>query len=235
MVSFLRDSYAEGAASIQREFEATSDGRKATQDRSALVDEIVLQLTRDLLPAGPENIDKLCLVALGGYGRRELFPFSDIDLLFLAEDGATENRYREAVRAISQSLWDIRLRLSPANRVFAECERFHRNNPEFTVSLLDHRYLAGDPKLFAKLRENSFPRMMASVRNELLRDISELTRQRHAKEGDTIFHLEPNVKNSPAACATITSPPGRRCSPVGGPTKTGARRKTSGPPTCATR
>jgi len=196
-ISFLRDSYAEGSARIQREFETTSDGRKATQDRSALVDEIVLQLTRDLLPADPENIDKLCLVALGGYGRRELFPFSDIDLLFLAEDAATENRYREAMRAISQNLWDIRLRLSPANRVLAECERFHRSNPEFSVSLLDHRYLAGDAKLFAKLRQNAFPRLIVGVRNELLRDISELTRQRHAKEGNTIFHLEPNVKNSP--------------------------------------
>ncbi len=202
-VSFLRDSYAAESARIQREFEATSDGRKATQDRSALVDEIILQLSREFLstgsenPSGPMIVDKLCLVALGGYGRRELFPFSDIDLLYLAEDSATENKFREAMRAISQSLWDIRLRLSPANRVLAECERFHRNNPEFSVSLLDHRFLTGDARLFAKLRQTSFPRLVAGVRNELLRDISELTRQRHAKEGNTIFHLEPNVKNSP--------------------------------------
>ena len=195
--SSLRDSYAAESARIQQEFEATSDGRKATQDRSSLVDEIILQLSRELLPAGPENVEKLCLVALGGYGRRELFPFSDIDLLFLAEDAATESRFREAMRAISQNLWDIRLRLSPANRVLAECERFHRSNPEFAVSLLDHRYLAGDARLFAKLQQNAFPRLVAGVRNELLRDISELTLQRHAKEGNTIFHLEPNVKNSP--------------------------------------
>ena len=196
-LSSLRDSYAADSARIQREFEATSDGRKATQDRSALVDEIVVQLSRELLSRGPENIDKLCLVALGGYGRRELFPFSDIDLLFLAEDAATENKYREAMRAISQSLWDIRLRLSPANRVLAECEKFHRSNPEFAVSLLDHRFLAGDARLFARLRQNSFPRLIAGVSDVLLRDISDLTRQRHAKEGNTIFHLEPNVKNSP--------------------------------------
>ena len=141
----MRDSYATDSARIQREFEATSDGRKATQDRAALVDEIVLQLSRELLPGGPENIEKLCLVALGGYGRRELFPFSDIDLLFLAEDAGTENKYRDAMRAISQSLWDIRLRLSPANRLLTECETFHRSNPEFAVSLLDHRYWLATP------------------------------------------------------------------------------------------
>ena len=195
--SSLRDLYAAESARIEREFEATSNGRKAAQDRSALVDRIILELTRELLPAGPGSIDKLCVVALGGYGRRELFPFSDIDLLFLAEDAAAETRYREALRAVSQNLWDIGLRLSPANRVIAECERFSRNNPEFSVSLLDHRYLSGDARLFARLEQSSFPRLLSGVRNELLRDIAELTRQRHAKEGHTIFHLEPNVKNSP--------------------------------------
>ncbi len=193
----LRELYAAESARIAREFEATSDGRKATQDRASLVDQIVVDLTRECLPVGPNGVEKLCLVAIGGYGRRELFPFSDIDLLYLAEDEAAENQYREPMRAISQTLWDIRLRLSPANRMLAQCERFHRDNPEFAVSLLDHRYLAGDERLFAKLHQHALPRLVASDRNELLRDISELTRQRHEKEGHTIFHLEPNVKNSP--------------------------------------
>ena len=63
--------------------------------------------------------------------------------------------------------------------------------------LLDHRYLAGDARLFAKFEQSAFPHLLSSVRNELLRDIAELTRQRHAKEGHTIFHLEPNLKNTP--------------------------------------
>jgi [protein-PII] uridylyltransferase len=195
--SSLRDYYAAESARIQHEFEDTSDGRKATQDRSSLVDETILELSREFLLADSDGIEKVCLVALGGYGRRELFPFSDIDLLFLAEDASTENKYREAMRAVSQNLWDMRLRLSPANRVLAECERFHRSNPEFAVSLLDHRFLAGDRKLFDKLHKTALPRLVAAVRNELLRDITELTRKRHEKEGNTIFHLEPNVKNSP--------------------------------------
>ena len=195
--SSLRDYYAAESVRIEREFEATSDGRKATENRSSLVDEIILELSREFLQADSDSIQKVCLVALGGYGRRELFPSSDIDLLFLAEDATTENKYREAMRAISQNLWDIRLRLSPANRVLAECERFNRSNPEFAVSLLDHRFLAGDRKLFDKFHKVALPRLVAAVCNELLRDITELTRKRHEKEGNTIFHLEPNVKNSP--------------------------------------
>lgn len=195
--SSLRDYYAAESARIQRQFEANSNGRQATQDRSSLVDEVIVELCREFLLADSDSIENVCLVALGGYGRRELFPFSDIDLLFLARDAASENKYREALRAISQSLWDIHLRLSPTNRVLAECERFQRDNPEFAVSLLDHRFLAGDPKLFDKLHKVALPRLVAATRNELLRDIANLTRKRHAKEGHTIFHLEPNVKNSP--------------------------------------
>jgi [protein-PII] uridylyltransferase len=195
--SSLRDYYAAESARIQHEFETTSDGAKATQDRSSLVDETILELSSEFLLGDSDSVEKVCLVALGGYGRRELFPFSDIDVLFLAEDASTENKYREAMRAISQNLWDIRLRLSAANRVLAECERFQRSNPEFAVSLLDHRFLAGDRKLFDKLHNIALPRLVAADGNELLRDITELTRKRHEKEGNTIFHLEPNVKNSP--------------------------------------
>ena len=142
-------------------------------------------------------MEKLCLVATGGYGRRALFPYSDIDLLFLSEDSEAEKRYREATLNISRTLWDLRLRVSPANRLLAECEKFHRDNAEFNISLLDSRFLAGDSRLFARLHGYTLPRMLTRARADMLNDISELTRQRHAKEGYTIFHLEPNLKNSP--------------------------------------
>jgi [protein-PII] uridylyltransferase len=193
----LRDLYADESARIEREFAATSDGRIATEARAALVDRVVLELSRESLAADHHAIEHICLVALGGYGRRALFPYSDIDLLFLYEDDAAEARFREGTRAVSQALWDLRLRVSPAKRRIAECEKFHHDNPEFNVSLLDHRYIACDKRLFDRLHRDALPRLLARARIELLRDISQLTRERHEKEGDTIFHLEPNVKNSP--------------------------------------
>jgi len=193
-IASLRDSYAAESARIEREFEAASDGRKAIQARASQVDQIVVELTHALLAA---DITQVCLVAIGGYGRRALFPYSDIDLLFLCEDSATLKRYRDPMRNIAQVLWDLRLKLSPAYRLVSECDTFSRDNPEFAVSLLDQRYLAGDQRLYSRLHQDALPRLLARSRLDLLRDISHLTRQRHAKEGHTIFHLEPNLKNSP--------------------------------------
>jgi [protein-PII] uridylyltransferase len=195
----LRDSYAEQSARIEQAFAAAPQGRRTIEERAALVDRMVGELCREFLGGDPAAVSKLCLVALGGYGRRALFPHSDVDLLFLAENGGVENRYREATRTISRSLWDLRLRLSPFNRTLAECERLHGDNPEFSIALLDSRFLAGDAQLFARLRDDLLPRLIARERSGLLHNLSELTRQRHEKEGDTIFHLEPNLKNSPGA------------------------------------
>src|SRR5207302_3036238 len=134
---------------------------------------------------------------LGGYGRRELFPHSDVDLMFLWEDASIESRYREGTQAICRALWDLRLRVSPTHRFLSECEKFQPDNPEFNISVLDSRYLEGDRGLFERLRNRALPHMIAGGWSDLLRDLAELTEQRHRKEGDTIFHLEPNLKNSP--------------------------------------
>jgi [protein-PII] uridylyltransferase len=193
----LRDFYAEEFARIEREFRATSNGRAATQGRASLLDRVILDLSRECLAPEPSDLKKLCLVALGGYGRKELFPHSDIDLMFLWEDRSAESRYREGTQAVSRALWDLRLRLSPTYRFLGECEKFQRDNAEFNISVLDSRYLAGDRELFVQLRNKALPHMIDGARSDLLRDISELTQQRHKKEGGTIFHLEPNHKNSP--------------------------------------
>ncbi|PYU24325.1 MAG: [protein-PII] uridylyltransferase [Acidobacteria bacterium] len=193
----LRDFYAEEFARIEREFRASSNGRVATQGRAALLDRVILDLSREFLAPELNDLRKLCLVALGGYGRRELFPHSDVDLMFLWEDASIESRYREGTQAICRALWDLRLRVSPTHRFLSECEKFQPDNPEFNISVLDSRYLEGDRGLFERLRNRALPHMIAGGWSDLLRDLAELTEQRHRKEGDTIFHLEPNLKNSP--------------------------------------
>ena len=193
----LRDLYGEEFARIEREFRATSNGRVATECRASLLDRIILDLSREFLEPQPDQLKKISLVALGGYGRKELFPHSDIDLMFLFEDSDAERRYREGTQAIGRALWDLRLRVSPTPRLLSECEKFQRDNPEFNIAALDSRYIGGDRELFERLRHKFLPRMIDAAGSDLLRDISELTEQRHRKEGDTIFHLEPNLKNSP--------------------------------------
>lgn len=193
----LAEHYAAESLKIRERYETTGEGMVALRQRSDLVDGVVLELYGEHLGSDLETPEGSCLVALGGYGRRELFPHSDIDLLFLTENGRTRAAQREAVAVISRALWDLRLRVGQSARTLEDCGRLHRENLEFNVSLLDCRLLAGDSRLFAVLREDVLPHLAARDHRDLLRYLTEMTRRRHAKHGNTIFHLEPNLKEAP--------------------------------------
>ena len=195
--SELREPYAAAFSKIQQAFEETGDGAAVLEQRTGLVDWLVTQLFREGLAAPRGAPDGYCLAAIGGYGRRALFPFSDIDILFLSATPQIEAHCREAARSICQALWDVPLRVSPVHRDLAECDNVHRDNIEFSIALLDCRYLAGDAQLFSRLRERVIPQMVARERFELVRTLGELTKQRRARYGNTIFQLEPNVKDTP--------------------------------------
>jgi [protein-PII] uridylyltransferase len=141
--------------------------------------------------------EDLALVAIGGFGRKWLFPHSDIDILFLHADRNGEASRKDALRRFSQELWDLRLKLSPATRTLGECDRFDASNVEFTISLLDCRFLAGDRELFERLREKLIPKLVMRESQGLVQSLAEVTRSRHAKYGGTVFHLEPNIKEAP--------------------------------------
>jgi [protein-PII] uridylyltransferase len=197
LIGELRGSLAEESARIQREFGSSGDGRTAVAQRTKLVEEILKRLWLDLISADESGPKNFCLVATGGFGRGWLFPYSDIDLLFLYADRDGEQAYKDPIRRFSQELWDLRLKLSPASRTLAECDRYDPNNTEFTISLLDCRYLAGDRELFARLHDKVIPRLVMRESKPLLQGLAEVTRERHGKFGNTVFHLEPNLKETP--------------------------------------
>jgi [protein-PII] uridylyltransferase len=194
--SELRDLYAVESARIRDEFATSGNGRAAISQRNILVERIGLHLWRDIFSEeqGPQ---KFALIALGGFGRGWLFPHSDIDLLFLHADHETEDAFKDRVRSFSQGLWDLRLKVSPATRVLRECDRFDPANVEFVISLLDCRYLAGDRDLFARLHDKFIPNLMIAETQPLVQRLADVTRKRHEKFGNTIFHLEPDVKDTP--------------------------------------
>jgi [protein-PII] uridylyltransferase len=209
--SELLDLYSRESAAIEQEFSVTGDGRHALARRTLVVDTIIERLWNETMVAStshpsasssgdadtPSTTKGFTLVATGGYGRGWLFPHSDIDLLFLHAGGDSESRFKEAIRRFSQELWDLRLKLSPATRNLAECEKLDPGNVEFAIALLDCRYLAGDQELYARLRDKSIPRLVARECQNLIQNLGEITRARHQKFGNTVFHLEPNVKDGP--------------------------------------
>jgi len=141
----------------------------------------------------------LAVVAVGGFGRGELFPHSDIDLLLLAESDKVVPP-RENISAFLQGLWDSGLRPSHSVHSVADCVIEHDDNAEFTISLLDRRLLAGDATLYQTL-EDKFKQFQARRGQAMARAIAGLAEGRRAKYQNTIYHLEPNVKETPGACA----------------------------------
>src|SRR5579864_250282 len=197
LITELRSSLSDESARIQREFEASGDGRAAVAQRTRLVEEILARLWRDIVSADPAKPANFALVATGGFGRGWLFPYSDIDLLFLFGDRNAEQAFKDPVRRFSQELWDLKLKLSPASRLLSECDRYDASNTEFTISLLDCRYLAGDPDLFRRLHDKVIPKVVMRESKALLQGLAEVTRERHGKYGMTLYHLEPNLKEAP--------------------------------------
>jgi [protein-PII] uridylyltransferase len=193
----LRDLYAKEFARLQQDFYASSDGRATVTGRTALVESIARRLWRELISPQPDGPADFALVALGGFGRGWLFPYSDIDILFLHAGNGGSEKLKTAIRGFSQEIWDLRLKLSPATRNLAECERFDPDNLEFAISLLDCRYLAGDRELYNRLHDTIVPRLVTRDCSLIVKHLVELTRARHAKFGNTVFHLEPNVKDGP--------------------------------------
>lgn len=197
LIGELRTSLSEESARIQRDFQLTGDGRAAVSARTRLVEEILARLWRDIVSTDESKPTNFCLIATAGFGRGWLFPYSDIDILFLFGDREAEQAFKDRVRSFSQELWDLRLKLSPASRTVAECERFDPNNTEFTISLLDCRYLAGDRDLFRRLHDKVIPKLVMKESKAMLQGLAEVTRERHTKHGMTLYHLEPNIKEAP--------------------------------------
>jgi [protein-PII] uridylyltransferase len=190
-----RALYRQEFERARRDFDASGEGLRCAADRSAIVNRLVLTLWDSHL--APSAASGVVLSAIGGYGREQLFPFSDVDLLFLTRDDEAREAIKEPVRNICQQMWDAGLRVSPATRTLAECARFDQDNIEFTLSLLNGRYLAGDSHLFAQLQSRKLPEMVARESDSLLQGLANITATRHQRFGNTVFHLEPNIKDGP--------------------------------------
>ena len=187
---------------IRRGFELNGDGLRAAAARRGLVDELLVRFWEAEVTAEPKLAKGVVLAAVGGYGRGQLFPYSDVDLLFCVEKTSAE-RAKEPIRRVSQSLWDCGMQVSLTTRPPSECERFDAGNPEFGLSLLDLRRIGGDRDLFAKLSDKVVGRMRTRDVKAIGVELAKLTRERHKKYGDTLFHLEPNIKDCPGGLRDV--------------------------------
>ncbi len=184
-------------ASLRDSFKRTGDGGATIRRRSQQVESVIRQLWAECTAAVAAEPIPIALVATGGFGRKELFPFSDVDVLFLCATDAVEREFHETIRACTQAMWDVGLRASPATRTLKECDKVDPDNLEFTISLLERRMLCGDRALYDRLESELLPSAALREARVILENVAQMARARHAKYGNTIFHLEPNIKECP--------------------------------------
>jgi [protein-PII] uridylyltransferase len=145
----------------------------------------------------PEKAPRIVLLAVGGFGRGELNPYSDIDILFLyPNDGAREiAQVNDIVQHILYMLWDIGFQVGHATRTMHELVNQANGDLRTKTSLLEARYLCGDESLFAEFEKTFERRCVHGHEKEFLEWRIADQADRHQKAGHTVFLQEPNVKN----------------------------------------
>ncbi len=179
-------------------FKTGADVRELVQRRADTVDQ-VLRLIWSRYPFSESG--DIALIAVGGYGRGELHPQSDIDLLILTRDCVRE-AWQEDLSAFVTLLWDLRLDIGHAVRSIEDSKQAAREDVTILTNLLETRTIAGPDELRVTLSEAVYGDNVSSDREYFIAKREE-QKQRHQKYGDTEYNLEPNVKGSPGALRDI--------------------------------
>ncbi len=187
-----------GTAALTHLFMNGTPAGRLVHDRARLVDLIVLTAWRrhvaDVLPGA-------ALIAVGGYGRGELHPGSDVDLLILLADTHTAIA-GEPVSAFLTLLWDLGLEIGHSTRTVDECQNESRADITVVTALIESRLLAGPEQLFTEMQAAIAPDVIWSTRSFFEAKLRE-QHNRHARYDDTAYNLEPNVKGSPGGLRDI--------------------------------
>ena len=163
-------------------------GGAVVHRRTSLIDRILKSIYRSLAEAGPLPV----LIAVGGYGRGELNPFSDIDILLLCRD----EREREQALRMLYALWDAGLDIGYSVRTVGECIDLSRNDTKIRSSLLESRLIAGEPDRYREyLKQMQTEVLFRKVPNYLTEKIAERSATR-LKYGGSLYLREPNIKES---------------------------------------
>ncbi|HEV2333505.1 MAG TPA: [protein-PII] uridylyltransferase, partial [Gammaproteobacteria bacterium] len=194
----LKRALQQGDAELRRRFEAGVAVGLLVRERAALVDALLAQ-TFKLQLTGLE--DELTLVAVGGYGRGELHPASDVDILLLVREEAG-GAHRERIAAFVTALWDIGLEVGHSVRTLDECVSHAREDISVATSLMEARVLCGSRSLFERLGELTGPPALWPSEEFFAAKWRE-QQERHAKYHDTAYRLEPNVKEGPGGLRDV--------------------------------
>jgi [protein-PII] uridylyltransferase len=197
-IAAFRDTLKWGRERLNTLFHEGAAADALVHARSHLVDEVLRAAWQKFLP---ELTDGLTLVAVGGYGRSELLPHSDIDILLLHSGDALE-KHRKALEQLTAFNWDIGLEVGQSVRTVEECVEEAAKDITVMTNLLEARLLTGDTSLYNGMQQALTPDKVWSVKSFFEAKKAEQA-ARYRKYDDTGYKLEPNVKESPGGLRDI--------------------------------
>src|SRR5512138_956416 len=185
-----------------------ASGHAVVRLQSYAMDRLVGELWRrslseaEALKCAPTPVS---LVALGGYGRRELAPWSDLDILVLHSAGEPTPFVRTASEKLLYALWDLKLEVGYGVRDLAACDELAREEHTARTALLDLRDLAGDRDLYRELEREELHGLSQAKVEKFLADKIDEMRARRERFGDSLYLLEPNLKESEGGLRDLQS------------------------------
>lgn len=197
-VQLFRETLRHSKQQIKERFLQGESAATLVPAQAAVIDRLLHHAWRDYFAASDTNI---ALIAVGGYGRGELHPGSDIDILILLRDNE-HNHYREALELFVMFLWDIGLEVGHSVRSLSECVEQASLDITIATNLMESRLLAGPADLYAAMRQQTGPEQIWPSRDFFEAKWQEQI-QRHRKFDDTAYNLEPNIKEGPGGLRDI--------------------------------
>lgn len=194
----LRGSLQQADQRLGERFWKGEDVVQLVRARAWVVEQLLLLAWHRVMPC----LDGICLVAVGGFGRGELHPHSDIDLLILLDEPVAADLPRAALETFVQLLWDAGFYLGHSVRTVDQCAREALQDVSTATTLLETRLLDGPAGLFERLNDTLAPHNMWPARAFFEAKFEE-QRQRHARFHETAYNLEPNIKEGPGGLRDI--------------------------------
>jgi [protein-PII] uridylyltransferase len=187
--------------SLEAAFRAAPRAARAlTRSQARLTDDLVilvLHVARTWLhpPSNPDAADRIAILGVGGYGRAEMAPHSDVDLLFLLPWKITP--WAESlIESMLYLLWDLKLKVGHSSRTVQDCLRLGREDVTIRTALLEHRLITGEAALAKELDDRLWSDLFRSTGPEFIEAKLAERSERHKKHGEQRYVLEPNVKES---------------------------------------
>jgi len=176
---------------------AGASGTEVTHLLCDMTDELNNKLLHSIiydLDGSGSLMEHVTLVAVGGYGRGELNPYSDIDIMFLHDGSMPSARIEDIAQKLLYFLWDMRLDVGYSVRVIADCVEMAAADGTVKTALMDARYLSGSRPLYTALHKTIFTQILPKSSDKFIKEKISDMKVRREKYGSTVYLLEPNLK-----------------------------------------